>query len=116
MKRILVAMLAFPALALGVVIGCNGTPQGGNNNGCMTLGGAADGGCFFPATAGATRTQCGDVLVLPEERNHLLRLGIEHRDGRNGLPEPIGRSEVRPGGRKRLGRPDPSAEGSRANS
>jgi hypothetical protein len=62
MKRILVALLVFPALALAVAIGCNGAPQG-NGVTCMMLvdGGTSDGGCFFPATVGAARTQCGDV-------------------------------------------------------
>ncbi|HEY2749331.1 MAG TPA: hypothetical protein VGL86_32155, partial [Polyangia bacterium] len=58
MKRIFVAMLVFPALALAIAVGCNGKPQG---NGVMCSELVDGGGCFYPPTVAAARTQCGDV-------------------------------------------------------
>ena len=58
MKRIFVAVLVLPTLALAIAVGCNGAPQG-NGVTCSMLDGGS--GCFFPPTVGATRTQCGDV-------------------------------------------------------
>lgn len=43
-----------------LALGCSGTPQGNGAMDCMPLtAGGSD--CFYPATAPATRTQCGDV-------------------------------------------------------
>ena len=77
MKRILVALLVFPALALAVAIGCNGAPQG-NGVTCMTLvdGGTSDGGCFFPRDGGRRAHACGDVQRV---LRHHRRGGAEPR-------------------------------------
>src|SRR5277367_3198422 len=58
MKRLIVAMIVFPALASAIAIGCNGKPQG---NGVMCSELVDGGGCFFPPTMAAARTQCDDV-------------------------------------------------------
>ncbi|HXU69575.1 MAG TPA: hypothetical protein VN947_09605 [Polyangia bacterium] len=58
MKRILVAMLVFPAIGAAIAVGCSGKPQG---SGVMCAELVDGGGCFFPATVAPARTQCGDV-------------------------------------------------------
>jgi hypothetical protein len=65
MKRAVLAIGLVVLAALAVAQGCSGTPQG-NGITCMPLGAGDMGpdggvGCFFPATAAAQRTPCGEV-------------------------------------------------------
>lgn len=58
MKQIVLATSALIAVSLVVAQGCSNAPQG---NGVMCSSLVDGGGCFYPPTLAAQRTQCGDV-------------------------------------------------------